>query len=174
MTKGLGLDISDSNFRETPERVARAYTEIFRGLEKAELEIEKIFKTCFKTNYNGIVMQKNIRVYSMCPHHFLPVVYDVSVGYIPNGCGLGLSKLGRVIELLAKKPVIQEDFTDEIIHLLQQHMNPLGAIVTVKGDHFCMKMRGAKQKDIITTTSSASGVFLKRDMELKFYELLKQ
>lgn len=173
LSKGLGLDLSDPNFLDTPARVARAYREIFGGLDTADAEISKIFKTCFPTDYDGIVMQKNIRVYSMCPHHFLPVVYDISVGYIPKSCGIGLSKLTRIIELLAKKPVLQETFTKEIITLLDKHMKPRGAIVTVTGDHFCMKMRGVKQKDVVTTTSSASGAFLERDMELKFYELVR-
>lgn len=174
LTGGLGLDMKDPNFLKTPARVARAYREIFSGLDKTEEEVEKLFKTCFPTDYTGIVMQKGIRVYSMCPHHFLPVVYDISVGYIPDGCGIGLSKLTRIIELLAKKPVLQESFTEEIVQHIEEHMKPTGSIVTARGVHFCMTMRGVKQKDAVTTTSSATGAFLKRDMELKFYELLRQ
>ena len=119
-------------------------------------------------------MEKDITVFSMCPHHFLPVRYEVSIGYIPNGCGIGLSKLTRLIELISKKPMLQEDFNQEIVELLYKKLNAKGAICVVKGEHHCMRMRGAKQKDVVTTTSAVKGIFLtEKEMELKFYELLK-
>jgi len=174
LDKGLKIDIKDPNFIETPKRVARAYKEIFAGLNHTEEEIKNIFKKCFPTNYKGIVFEKKITVFSMCPHHFLPIRYDVSVGYIPDGCGLGLSKLVRIIELLAKRPELQETFTQEIVELIEKHMHTLGAICMVKGEHYCMQMRGVKQKDVSTTTSAANGIFLnKPEMELKFYELIR-
>jgi len=174
LEKGLKIDLNDPNFRETPERVARSFAEIFSGLGRCDEDIEKLFSQCFPTNYRGIVAEKEITVFSMCPHHFLPVRYKVSVGYIPTECGLGLSKLARIIELLAKKPVLQETFTQEIIDLIDKHVKPFGAICVVEGQHYCMQMRGAKQKDVVTTTSAASGTFLtKPEMEIKFYELIK-
>jgi GTP cyclohydrolase IA len=173
LVKGLKVDIDDPNYRDTPQRVARSFAEIFSGLNHREEDMAKLFNACFPTEYRGIVAEKDIVVFSMCPHHFLPVRYSVSVGYIPSRCGIGLSKLARVIDLLARKPVLQETFTQEIVTQLNSHMNPLGVICVVKGQHYCMQMRGAKQKDVVTMTSSALGTFLtKPEMELKFYQLI--
>ena len=160
LEKGLKLNILDSNFIDTPQRIARAYKEIFSGISHTKEDIEKIFQTCFPTYYNGIVFEKNITVFSMCPHHFLPVRYEVAVGYVPNGYSVGLSKLVRIIELLAKKPALQENFTKEIVELIEKHMHTKGAICMVRGEHYCMQMRGVKQHDVSTTTSEAQGVFL--------------
>lgn len=174
LEKGLHLDLNDPNFIETPKRFAKAYGEIFSGLGHTKEDIEKIFKTCFPTNYKGMVFEKNITVFSMCPHHFLPVRYEVAVGYIPDGCGVGLSKLVRIIELLAKRPALQETFTQEIVELIEKHMHTQGAICMVRGEHYCMQMRGVKQKDVSTTTSAANGCFItKPEMELKFYESIR-
>lgn len=173
MEKGLGLDMNDPNFLETPQRVARSYEEIFAGLDNVEEEIHKIFETGFPTDYEGIVLEKGITVFSMCPHHFLPIRYEATIGYIPHGKALGLSKLARIIELMAKMPCIQEDFTERIVNEIEDHIKPLGVICIVKGAHYCMRMRGVKQKDSWTTTSSVRGVFLTRgEMEVKFYNLL--
>jgi len=174
MEKGLGLDMNDPNFLDTPQRVARSYEEIFAGLDSADAEIHKIFETGFPTNYSGIVLEKGITVFSMCPHHFLPIRYEATIGYIPNGVALGLSKLARIIELMAKMPCIQEDFTERIVDEIEDHIKPQGVICVVKGAHYCMRMRGVKQKDSWTTTSSVRGVFLTRgEMEAKFYNLLQ-
>jgi len=173
LVDGLGLDINDPNFLETPERVARSYKEIFSGLGHTKEDVEKIFSKCFPTDYRGIVLEKNLIVFSMCPHHFLPVKYDVAVAYIPSDCGIGLSKLARVVELLAKKPALQESFTKEVVDAIEKHLHCQGAICMVKGEHYCMQMRGVKQTNSVTTTTAVRGVFLdKPEMELKFYELV--
>lgn len=174
MEEGLGLDLNDPNFKETPARVARSYLEIFEGLESADTQIHDIFRQSFPTVYRGIVLEKRIRVFSMCPHHFLPIRYEVSLGYIPDGKTLGLSKLARIVELIAKLPSLQEAFTERIVNEIDDHVKPLGVICVVKGAHYCMQMRGVKQKDTWTTTSSARGLFIeKEEMELKFYHLLQ-
>lgn len=174
LTEGLGVDINDPNYLETPERVARSYKEIFSGMGHTKEEVEKIFSKCFPTDYRGIVLEKNLVVFSMCPHHFLPVKYDVAVAYIPSDCGIGLSKLARIVELLAKKPALQESFTKEIVDMIEKYMHTTGVICMVKGEHYCMQMRGVKQKNSVTTTTAARGVFLdKPEMELKFYELVR-
>ncbi len=171
---GLGLDLSDPNFTETPARIARSYEEIFSGLSNTKADVEELFTKCFPTDYQGIVFEKNIVVFSMCPHHFLPVRYEVAVGYVPTDCGIGLSKLVRIIELLAKKPALQESFTEEIVELMETHMRTAGALCMVRGEHYCMQMRGVKQKDIVSTTSAARGAFLTEpELELKFYNLLE-
>jgi GTP cyclohydrolase IA len=160
--KGLqeefGLDINNENFRDTPQRVARAYCEIFRGIN-ADEQLHKIAETSFPSHYDGMVVAKNIRCFSMCPHHFLPVEYIVNVGYIPDKKTVGLSKLARIVELLAKQPELQEMFTRNISHILQKELKPKGVIVQVKGRHLCMAMRGIQQNDSWTLTSDITGLF---------------
>ena len=174
LEKGLKIDLNNPNFKETPERIARAYKEIFVGIEHIQRDIKKMFTKSFPTNYKGIILEKNITVFSMCPHHLLPVKYNISVGYIPNGSVIGLSKLARVIELLAKKPELQETFTEEIVNLLEKNLHTKGVICMVKGDHYCMQMRGVKHKEVSTITSAAKGIFLDQpEMELKFYNLIR-
>ena len=173
LEEGLGLDINDPNFIDTPLRVAKSYQEIFSGLSRTKEAVEELFTKCFPTDYKGMVFEKNIVVFSMCPHHFLPVRYEVAVGYVPTDCGIGLSKLVRIIELLAKKPDLQETYTEEIVELMETHMRTEGAICMVRGEHYCMQMRGVKQKDVVSTTSAARGVFLTQpELELKFYNLI--
>lgn len=174
LEQGLGLDGNDPNFKDTPARIARTYKEIFSGLDRTQKDVDELFSKCFPTDYKGIVFEKNIVVFSMCPHHFLPVRYEVAVGYIPTDCGIGLSKLVRIIELLAKKPELQETFTGEIVELMDKYMRTKGAICMVRGEHYCMQMRGVKQKDVVSTTSAATGVFLtEQELELKFYHLIE-
>ena len=174
MEKGLGLDLTDPNFVDTPSRVARSYREIFEGLETANDKIHEILGQSFPTKYDGIVQETGITVFSMCPHHFLPIRYEVSIGYVPDEKALGLSKLARIVELVGKLPSLQETFTERIVDEIDDHISPRGVICVVKGAHYCMQMRGVKQKDSWTTTSSARGVFLeKEEMELKFYNLLQ-
>ena len=154
---GLGLDLTDPNFKDTPFRILKSYYEIFEGLHGSE-EIKDILSTHFPSNYTGIVVAKNIHCFSMCPHHFLPVEYYVDFGYIPNERMLGISKLTRLVELLAKQPMLQEEFTFQVINMLDQYIKPKGAIIQVRGRHFCMVMRGVKQ-DSWTFTNKISGIF---------------
>ena len=174
MEEGLGLDMNDPNFTDTPVRFADSYEEIFAGLESADRDMHEIFAKSFPTNYDGIVLEKDIIIFSMCPHHFLPIRYEVTIGYIPDGKALGLSKLARIVELNAKMPSFQETYTERIVEEINDHIKPLGVISVVKGAHYCMQMRGVKQKDVWTTTSSARGTFLSEpEMELKFYNLIE-
>jgi GTP cyclohydrolase I len=167
---GLRLNLDDPNFKETPQRILRSYYEMFDGLN-SEDEVDTILSTSFPTDYDGMIIESPIRCYSMCPHHFLPVVYDVSIGYVPKKGGLGLSKLPRIVELLAKAPKLQEDFTKQIVNKLEQSISPLGVMVVVKGEHFCMQMRGIKKPGCTTTTSSFMGVFEKPEVREEFIQL---
>lgn len=177
MLKGLhkefGLDLNDVNFKDTPKRISRAFYEIFEGIN-AKDQIEEILNTSFPTKYDGMIIESIIRCYSMCPHHFLPVIYDVSIGYIPRKGGIGLSKLPRLIELLAKAPKLQEDFTKEIVSVLDKSIKPLGCIVQVKGEHLCMQMRGVKKPGCTTTTCSFSGTFKEPATRKEFYDTVNR
>lgn len=159
--EALGIDVeNDPNFTETPERIARMYNEIFAGLLDGDLtELEDHITKTFPSTYEGLVAVKNIQVWGTCPHHFLPVKYIVSVGYLPSEMVLGLSKLPRVVELLAQRPVLQEQFTHDIVNYLERALQPKGVIAQVKGNHHCMVVRGIKQPDPWAYTSSITGVF---------------
>jgi len=162
MLKGLekefGLDLTDENFKNTPKRIARAYYELFEGINASD-ELKQIAETSFPSEYGGMIIAKDIKCFSMCPHHFLPVEYIVNVGYIPNKKTVGISKLSRVVEVLSKQPIIQEMFTQNIVDILTKELKPLGVVVQVKGRHFCMVMRGVKQPDSWTLTTMLNGAF---------------
>jgi GTP cyclohydrolase I len=158
LEKEFGLDIKNENFKGTPKRVARAYYEIFSGIN-ADDELHNIAETSFPSEYGGMIIAKDIECFSMCPHHFLPVEYIINVGYIPDKKTVGISKLSRIVEVLAKRPELQEMFTEQIARTLEKELQPLGVIVQVKGRHLCMAMRGVKQRNSWTLTSSIKGVF---------------
>lgn len=164
---GLRLNLKDENFKETPQRILRSYYEIFEGLNNKD-KINEILSTSFPTGYDGMVIEGPIKTYSMCPHHFLPVVYDIYVGYIPNKGGLGLSKIPRLVELLAHTPKLQEDFTKEIVDIINKTIKPKGVMVKVMGQHLCMQMRGIKAINCGTITSSFCGVFEEKDARDEF------
>ncbi len=157
--KALNININDENFRNTPARVSRMYKEMCEGLF-ADNEIKEILKTKFPSEYEGMVTSQNIEVYSLCPHHFLPVKYKIHVGIIFNKECIGLSKIPRLVSLLAKKPVLQETLTQEITKILDTNLKTLGSICVVQGIHTCMQARGIKALGSSIITSSATGKFL--------------
>ena len=107
-----------------------------------------------------MVVLTGIEAFSVCPHHFVNIHYDISFGYIPNGEELGLSKIARVLVEYAKQPLRQELYTTEMIEIFSSRVKNEGVIVLVEGSHGCMTGRGVKQSSCITTTSDATGVFL--------------
>lgn len=159
---GLGVNSDDLNFKDTPSRVARAYQEILGGMENTEKQIKEILSSSFPSEFSQMVLLNNIRAFSFCPHHLLPVDYQVTVAYIPseNGEVLGISKLGRLVTTLAKRPVLQEQLTEDITKHLMGIKGVVGAGCVVKGIHYCMVMRGAKQSEAVTITSSLKGSIL--------------
>jgi GTP cyclohydrolase I len=155
----LGLDLKDPNFLETPQRIGRAYEEIFHGLNDLGEEEDKLFKKSFPSDNDEMVIIKDIHAYSMCPHHLLPVEMIVHVGYVPRGKVIGLSKIPRLVELYAKRPVLQEQLAVDIADSMMYHLKPLGVGVVIKGRHYCMIMRGIQKRESWTITSCVRGVF---------------
>ncbi len=168
----FGLNLQDENFRDTPKRVARAYYEMCCGINCQE-EIDNILSTSFPAKYGGMVVAKGIQCFSLCPHHLLPVEYSVNVGYIPKDRTIGLSKIPRIVELLAKAPKLQEDFTWDIVEALKR-IDCKGVIVQVDGKHMCMGSRGAKQPNVHTLTSSIYGVFERPEVREEFQLIIHQ
>jgi len=146
--------INDPDMKDTPERIYRMYKHFFRNED-----VEVHFKRKFPTTNDEIVIVKNIEAIGMCPHHFQPIIYKVHIGYIPNEFAIGLSKLARITIALASYPKLQENFTDEIVKMIESHLKPRGVMVVVDGLHGCMRCRGVQQAQSTTITSSISGVF---------------
>lgn len=174
--KQLGFELDSDNFKDTPKRFARAYYEIFEGCVDTQKQINDILATSFPANgCDDMVVEKDIVCFSMCPHHLLPVEYHVCVGYIPSETGkvLGISKLARLVNVLAKRPMLQEAFSHEIVDQLHK-IGVQGAIAVVEGQHMCMRMRGAKAVTTAVSTTALSGVF-KNDHAAKqeFFEHIK-
>jgi GTP cyclohydrolase I len=160
---GVGKDIARDGLLDTPDRVVRMYNELCWSPEKREEEVKKSLGKVFPTKYGGMIVSKGIRVYSMCEHHILPIQLDVVIGYIPDRMVIGISKLTRVVEILAKRLMIQEDYTEEIVDVVMEVLKPQGVGVYVEGLHFCQSMRGVKQRDAIMVTTSLKGCFLEND-----------
>lgn len=159
----LGLDLSDENFFDTPERMSRMYREILSGLHNTDHQVEEILKSAFPSTNNQLVLVRDIEAFSLCPHHFLPVHYKIHVAYIPSEKVIGLSKLARLANILAKRPVLQEQLVDDISSNLMKINGVVGAACVAEGTHYCMAMRGVKQSQSTTITSSLKGVFIKDD-----------
>lgn len=157
----LGFELDYPNFHSTPKRFARAYCEIFSGCVDTQQRIQNILATTFPANGDDtMVIAKDVVCFSMCPHHLLPVEYHVCVGYIPDKRGevLGISKLARLVDILARRPALQESFTQQIVDCLMG-IGVQGAVALVEGQHMCMRMRGAQATHSTITTTAISGVF---------------
>lgn len=156
----MQIDIKDPNFTDTPKRVAKMYYEIFEGmLPGAKEEIQKMLTKTFPCDNQDMIIIKDIRCWSMCPHHFLPVKYRINVGYIPHKKVLGLSKIPRLVILLAKQPVLQEQLVHDIAKELEENTLAKGVIVNVIGEHLCMQMRGVKVDGCSAETTAVRGFF---------------
>jgi GTP cyclohydrolase I len=155
----VGEDPDREGLRETPDRVARMYGEVFQGLHQdPRFHLKKLFTQ----KYDEIVLIKDIRLVSFCEHHLLPVVGQAHVAYIPNGKVIGLSKIPRVLDVLAKRPQMQERLTEELADLLMKELSPKGVAVVIEGTHSCMTIRGVNKPDSSFVTSAMRGVFKER------------
>jgi GTP cyclohydrolase I len=152
----VGEDPDREGLLETPDRVARMYTELFVGLHQNPREL--LAKT-FTQKYDEMVNVKDIRFESMCEHHLLPFFGKAHVAYLPNGKIVGLSKLARVVEVLARRPQVQERMTEELADLLMHELDARGVGVIVEASHTCMTIRGVHKPDSVATTSAMRGAF---------------
>lgn len=154
----IGEDPDREGLLETPQRVARMYAELFQGIhEDPRIHLKKFFTE----KYDEIVLVKNIAFNSMCEHHLLPFMGRAHIGYLPNGRVIGLSKLARVVETIARRPQLQERMTEEIANLLVDELKVRGAGVVIEAEHTCMTIRGVRKKGAIAVTSAMKGSFRK-------------
>ena len=152
----IGEDPSREGLRDTPARVARAYTEMFRGLH---MTADDVLATTFDIGHDELVLVKDIELYSTCEHHLVPFHGVAHIGYIPNESGriTGLSKLARLVDVFAKRPQVQERLTTQIADSLVRILEPRGAIVVLEAEHLCMSMRGVRKPGAKTVTSAVRG-----------------
>jgi GTP cyclohydrolase I len=155
--EAIGEDPKRKDLLETPKRVAEMYEEIFAGIrQNPEEELEVILDQ----KHNEIVLLKGIPLYSVCEHHLIPFMGKVHIAYIPkHGRVTGLSKLARVVDILAKRPQVQERLTTQIAEIIMSKLKPQGCMVIIEAEHLCMSMRGVKKAGTLTVTSAVRGVF---------------
>ncbi len=156
--KAIGEDPEREGLVGTPERVAEMYAELFMGLNmdpKEELTVG------FEEGHREMIILRDIPFYSMCEHHLLPFYGVAHVGYIPNATGrvVGASKLARVVEIVARRPQIQERMTTQIANAIYDGINPDGVGVVIQAEHMCMVMRGIKKPGSSVETSALRGIF---------------
>ena len=153
---GIGEDPDRDGLRATPERVARAYAEMFSGLRQNP---ESVLATVFDLGHDEFVLVKDIEVWSCCEHHLVPFTGVAHVGYIPSREGkiTGLSKLARLVDLYAKRPQVQERLTTQIADAINRILEPRGVIVVIECEHLCMTMRGVRKPGSKTITSAVRG-----------------
>ncbi len=152
----VGEDPDREGLLETPARVARMYAEMFAGLHKDPAEH---LKKGFTEKYDEVVLIKDIYFCSMCEHHLLPFTGKAHVGYLPNGKVVGLSKLARVVEDVARQPQVQERMTETIADLVESHCDARGVAVVLEASHSCMTIRGINKPGSTCMTSAVRGIF---------------
>jgi GTP cyclohydrolase I len=170
--EAFGLDLADPDLKDTPFRVARAYRELFSGLDPAnEPELRTFPNT---EGYSQMVAVTDIPFHSLCAHHFLPFFGTAHVAYVPKDRVVGLSKMARVVDYVARRPQTQEALTEQIIDLFDRRLHPAGAMVVVEARHFCMEMRGVGKAGMSTTTSALRGVFADDRRQEQFLDQLRR
>ncbi len=154
----LGLDLNDDSLNGTPDRVAKMYVdEIFSGLNPENKPRVALFDN--KYQYNQMLVEKNITLYSNCEHHFVPIMGKAHVAYISSGKVIGLSKLNRIVQYYAKRPQVQERLTNQIANELKQILDTEDVAVIIDAKHLCVSSRGIEDNNSATVTSYYGGQF---------------
>jgi GTP cyclohydrolase I len=156
--EGIGEDPDRGGLRETPSRVARMYREIFDGIGRDAIGLVTVVEGA---DHDEMIMVRDIPLQSMCEHHLIPFNGKAHVAYIPNKEQqiTGLSKIARVVDLLSKRPQVQERLTTEIADTIDTALTPRGVFVVIEAEHLCMTMRGVKKPGSVTVTSAVRGLF---------------
>ena len=175
LLKAIGDNPDREGLIGTPDRVARAFEEMFEGMAYTDEEIVEMFRTTFSSNSKGLVTITDIPIFSTCEHHLM-LMYDmkVHIGYIPNGTVIGLSKAARIAEMVGHRLQLQERITEQIADIMSKVLNTPDIIVVVEGRHGCMEARGVKAKDSKTRTAVLRGLFNANPvLRNEFYSLIK-
>jgi GTP cyclohydrolase I len=153
----LGEDPERDGLLKTPSRVAKSMAWLTRGYEMDAKEV--IGDALFEVDSEGMVMVRDIELYSLCEHHLLPFYGKAHIAYIPDGRVVGLSKLARVVEVFARRLQVQERLTEQVALALEESLRPKGVGVVVEAAHLCMMMRGVEKQNSMTVTSALRGAF---------------
>ena len=155
--EAIGEDPKRKDVLATPQRVAEMYGEIFSGINK---DPSKELEVVLDQRHDEIILLKGIPLYSVCEHHLLPFIGKAHIAYIPKqGRVTGLSKLARVVDILSKRPQVQERLTTQIAEIIMSKLRPQGCMVVIEAEHLCMSMRGVKKPGALTVTSAVRGIF---------------
>ena len=156
LLNGIGEDPARDGLRDTPARVARMYSELFSGLDE---DPESVLTTTFDEPYDEMIVLRDVPFFSMCEHHLLPFFGSADIGYIPGDRIVGLSKLARALEILSRRPQLQERLTFEVADAVEKALDPLGVAVRIQAEHLCMTMRGIKKPGSKMVTTVTRGAF---------------
>lgn len=173
MLEGIGEVPDRPGIRNTPERVAAMFEEIFAGLE---MSTDDLLKPIEGESHDEMVLLKDIPFYSVCEHHLLPFFGRAHIAYIPQkGRIVGIGELAKALEILAKRPQVQERLTAQLSDMIMERLNPKGAMVIIDAEHLCLSMRGIKKPGSRTVTSAVRGIFrTKQSTRDEMLELLKR
>lgn len=172
LLEGIGEDINREGLADTPNRVARMYEEIYKGMEEdASVHLSKTFAV----DSNEIVVEKDITFYSTCEHHLMPFYGKAHIAYLPDGRVVGLSKLARTVEVYARRLQIQEQMTTQVAKAIMEYLKPQGVMVMVEAEHMCMTMRGVAKPGSRTVTMAARGCFQENpQLQQYFFEMIRR
>jgi len=157
--EAIGEDPTREGLVETPRRIAEMYEELFAGLNQ---DPRDVLTTGFQESHREMVILKNIPFYSLCEHHFLPFHGRAHVGYVPEGRIAGASKIARAVDILARRPQLQERLTGQIADAIMDGLSPDGVAVVIEAEHLCMTMRGVQKPGTTLVTSAIRGGFRRR------------
>jgi GTP cyclohydrolase IA len=168
----LGFDTHDENFADTAKRAAKGLHELIHDQKQVKSHVAALLAKTFPAKYTEMVISKHNTCFGVCPHHLLPVIYRISMAYIPTEKVLGLSKLSRLARLIARGPRLQEDLTHELADILHEQLQSQGSAVYIEGLHMCMAARGVGAHEARLVTSGVRGVFLELATREEFIKLV--
>lgn len=168
----LGFDVRDPNFADTAARAAKGFHELIHDQRQVETAVNALLAKTFPAKYTEMVISKHNTAFGICPHHLLPVIYRISMAYIPTEKVLGLSKLSRLARMIARGPRLQEDLTHELADILHIQLASQGSAVYIEGLHMCMAARGVGAHEARLVTSGVRGVFLELATREEFIKLV--
>lgn len=165
----LDLDLAEDTYRDTPQRVAEMYVnEIFQGLNPDNFPEITAFENSY--NYDGMLVEKDITLYSYCAHHFVPIIGKAHVAYYPSEKVIGLSKINRLVHYFARRPQVQEKLTVEIAEAFIEVLETENVAVFIEADHLCVASRGVSDTNSSTQTSYYEGKFKQAGIKQEFLE----
>ena len=168
----LGMDLTDDSLKGTPKRVAKAYVnEIFGGLNPIKKPVSSTFEN--KYQYNEMLVEKNITVYSTCEHHLLPIIGKAHVAYFSKGTVIGLSKMNRIVDYFAKRPQVQERLTMQVVKALQKALGTDDVACVIDAKHLCVNSRGIRDVDCSTVTAEFGGKFKDKNVKREFLDYIR-